>query len=189
MKRYIFAIAVWLLVGCGMTLEPMKHYALNVTAPSKHSIKYPKTLQISMPRFLKRQNSTKIYYSYSLNETNTYLNSSWSNNLSKMLYATVYEYIDSLGIYKNVVGYDSSVYGDVSLDMTVYDISHHLQKHTSKAILDIKVSLIDNQTQNIIKSKRFRYEQSTKSVNAKGFVDAENILVDRFLRDLARFLG
>ena len=189
MKRYIFAIAVWLLVGCGTTLEPMKYYTLSATVPSKHSIKYQKTLQVSMPRFLRRQNSTKIYYSYSLNETNAYLNSSWSDNLSKMLYATVYEYIDSLGIYKNVVGYDSSVYGDMSLDMTVYDISHHIQNHSSKAILDIKVSLIDNQTQHIIKSKRFRYEQSTKNVNAKGFVDAENVLIDRFLRDLVRFLG
>jgi cholesterol transport system auxiliary component len=180
-------IATLFLIGCGTTLDVMEHYNLYIkTAPPKSRYQKPIKLKIDMPKFLNRENSLKIFYSYSKMTQDAYLNSQWSDNLSKLLYSQIYKYLDMSNRYKAILGYNSSVYEDEILEITVYDISHHIVDGVSEAIFDVKVARVDRDSNRVINSKRFSYHQQTSSVDAKGFVEATNNLLNRFLRDLSR---
>jgi ABC-type uncharacterized transport system auxiliary subunit len=187
MKRYLLAIFIILLSGCTTNLEPLQEYNLYTPAPIHSSYTKNQTITISMPKFLHNQNSKHIYYSYNDIEQNAYLNSQYSDLLGKMLYATIYEYIDSSGLFANVVGYSSGVDSDLRLQLIVQDISHHIRDNHSYAHMKIKALLINNQNK-IIKTHQFEYKIPTTTLNAKGYIQALNIANKKFLRDLLRFI-
>jgi ABC-type uncharacterized transport system auxiliary subunit len=109
--------------------------------------------------------------------------------LSKVLYRSVYEYIDSAMVFDNVLDYSSDLGSDLRLKLLVYDISHHIQNNQSYAYMSIKATLIDNQTAKIIKSKRFTYHIKAPTINASGYIQALNSANGRFMSDLLRFIS
>jgi ABC-type uncharacterized transport system auxiliary subunit len=54
--------------------------------------------------------------------------------------------------------------------------------------MSLKVTLIDNQTAKIIKSKRFTYHIKAPTINASGYIQALNIANSKFLSDLLSFM-
>jgi len=189
MKRYIYTACSFLLLGCGTTLEPMTTYNLaidNANISKKHT-KYS-SIQVTIPKFLQSQNSRKIFYAYDNLHQDSYLNSQWSDALGRMLSSKMLIYLDNSKLFKDVTPYNSDIDTRYRLDSIVYDISQHIQGKESFAILDIKVMLIDNQTSKIVKSKHFRYKQKTNSVDAKGFVEAINQLLNKMCQDIVGFL-
>ena len=184
MKSYIYILSLFMIVGCGTTtLEPMKNYTL---ISYEQHISYTRygSIQIMIPTFLKNQNSKKIYYTYSPLEQDSYTSSQWSENLSKMIASNFVVYLDSTGIFKNVISFDTTLDSDYRLETIVYDISHHITKDTSIAKLDIKLFFIKNSTNKIIKSKRFTYTANTQTTDAKGFVEALNGLFVKLYSDM-----
>jgi ABC-type uncharacterized transport system auxiliary subunit len=190
MKKSIFIIVlIWFISGCGTTLAPMQEYTLTTPTPPHNISKIHKSITIAMPRFLRNQNSRHIYYSYNQTKPNSYLNAQYSDMLSKVLYRSVYEYIDSAMVFDNVLDYSSDLGSDLRLKLLVYDISHHIQNNQSYAHMSIKATLIDNQTAKVIKSKRFTYHIKASTINASGYIQALNSANSKFMSDLLRFVS
>ncbi len=179
------AIAVFIL-GCSSKEVALKTYMLNVPPVSKvTATRYgAKTIKVSFPQTLKEKISTKMYYSYSLNEQGVYLNSQWSNNLAKLLQGTFISTLTQSKVFRTVLPYASTATEDYRLESTIFDFSHHVRGTDSYAIVSIQFSLINTDTGRLIKSKRFSYKELTTTTDAKGYVEASTKALARLNKAL-----
>lgn len=190
MSKYIvFMMLFMVLTGC--TKEPsLTVYSL--TAPnvkSIHNSSYAaKSIKVSSPQSLKEQISQKMNFSYSISDRGTYLNSEWSNNMSKLLQGTFIEVIDSANIFKVVLSDISSLKENYRLESNLYTFEHQVRGTQSHAIVSVQFTLINADTGKLVKSKRFSYKEVTSSVDARGYVSATNVAMARLSNDLVGWL-
>ena len=177
--------------GCSSKQAPLKVYTLDapkVAEVSNSKFKY-KTIKVSFPQTLKEKISNKMSYSYSMNDQGNYLNSQWSNNIGKLLQGTIILALDQSRLFKGVLPYESTAGEDYRLESSIFAFSHQVRGEQSHALVSIQCSLINTDTGKLVKTKRFSYRVATKSIDAKGYVEATNEAVGRFTKDLLRWLS
>ncbi len=189
-KIVITAVIGVFILGCSSKEVALKIYTLNVTHTSKVSFsRYKtKTIKVSFPQTLKDKITTKMYYSYSLNEQGTYLNSQWSNNIGKLLEGMFINTLTQSQLFHGVLPYASTATEDYRLESTILDFSHHVRGTDSYAIVSIEFSLIDTDTGRLIKSKRFSYKEFTTTTDAKGYVEASTKALTRLNKALVTWI-
>ena len=189
MKFILIFILLW-LSGCSSKQASLKVYTLDApkvveTSSSKFR---NKTIKVSFPQTLKEKISSKMRYSYSMSEQGAYLNAQWSNNIGKLLQGTVIQTLEQSRLFKAVLPYESTAGEDYRLETSIFDFSHHVRSTSSHAVVSIQFSLINTYTGRLIETKRFSYRESTSSIDAKGYVKATNVAVDKLSRDLVHWL-
>ncbi len=189
MKLILIFILVW-LSGCSSKQAPLKVYTLEMPKMVKTSNSQfrSKTIKVSFPQTLKEKISSKMRYSYSMSEQGAYLNSQWSNNIGKLLQGTVIQVLEESQLFKAVLPYASTAGEDYRIESSIFDFSHHVRGTSSHAVVSIQFSLIHTYTGKLIKTKKFTYRESTPTVDAKGYVQATNIAIDKLSRDLVYWL-
>lgn len=192
-KRWMAAgAALLMLAGCvGREAPPVTYYVLEVPQVTKaaYSPYKTKVVKVAFPESLRESISDRMLYSYSAQDRGSYLNSRWANNLGKMLQGVLIETLERSGAFKAVLPYSSTATEDVRIEPFIYDISHHIRGDRSVAVVSVEISVIDTYTGKLIKTRRFRYEEPTPTVDARGYVTATNRILKRFSRDVLRFLG
>ncbi len=193
MKRStkIALIFIFLLFsGCSSKQSPLKVYTLNtpVTAEIPSNNFKHKTIKVMYPQSLKEKVSQKMNYSYSSAEQGVYLNSQWSNTIGKLLEGTIIQALDASRLFKAVLPYASTAQEDYRLESNIYAFSHEVRGDQSHALVSMQFSLISTQTGKLVKIKRFTYKVATRTTDAKGYVEAANIAVERLSKDLLRWL-
>ncbi len=185
----LILILLW-FGGCSSKKEPMKVYTLNTpTVLKSSSSKFKqRTIKVTYPRSLKEKISPKMRYSYSSAEEGVYQNSQWSNNIGKLLEGTFIQALDESRLFKAVLSYASTAQEDYRLESTVFAFTHQVRGEHSDALVSMQFSLIDAYTGKLVKTKRFSYKVATKTVDAKGYVEAANEAVDRLTKDMLRWL-
>ncbi len=188
-KVALILILLW-VSGCSSKQAPMKVYTLNTpTVVQASGSKFKqKTIKVTYPRSLKEKISPKMRYSYSSAEEGVYQNSQWSNNIGKLLEGTFIQVLDESRLFKAVLPYSSTTQEDYRLESSIFVFSHQVRGEHSDALVSIQFSLIDIDTGKLVKNKRFTYKVATKTVDAKGYVEATNEAVDRLSKDLLRWL-
>jgi len=190
MMKYILIFILLWLSGCSSKQAPLKVYTLDapkVVETSSSKFRY-KMIKVSFPQTLKEKISSKMRYSYSISEQGAYLNAQWSNNIGKLLQGTVIQTLEQSRLFKAVLPYESTAGEDYRLETSIFDFSHHVRGTSSHAVVSIQFSLINTYTGRLIKTKRFSYRESTSSIDAKGYVEATNVAVDKLTKDLLRWL-
>jgi len=190
MKYITGALLLIFLAGCSTKMTPLKTYTLQtpeVKTIYKKSYQN-KTIKVMQPLSLKEKMSDKMYFSYSPMQQGAYLNSKWSNNLGKLVQGTLMYTLQSSGMFKGVVSYDSTAQADYRLESTVFDFSHHVRGDASDAVVSLQFNLVSTHTGKLIKSKRFSYREVTKTTDAEGYVQASNRAVERLSKDLLLWL-
>jgi len=177
------------LLGC--TQAPtMKIYSLKVPKVEKvlssHYIN--KTLKVTFPYSLREQISEKMNFSYSDSDYGTYLNSEWSNNMSKLLQGTMIDILDNSRLFKTVLADTSTLQENYRLESNIFNFEHRVRGKSSYAVVSIQFTLIDADTGKLLKSKRFNYQEPTPSTDAKGYASATNVIIIRLSRDLLGWL-
>ncbi len=188
-KLALIAILLW-FSGCSSKQAPIKVYTLKtpgVTEISNSRFK-SKTIKVSFPQTLKEKISNKMRYSYSMSDQGNYLNSQWSNNIGKLLQGTIILALDQSRLFKGVLPYASTAGEDYRLESNIFDFSHQVRGEHSYALVSIQFSLINTDTGNLLRTKRFSYKVATKTIDAKGYVEATNEAVDRLVNDMLRWL-
>jgi len=191
MKHTAWIAALFLLSGCSFkTSAPMTEYTLSARpVEAVSSSKYRnKAIKVTYPDSLKEKLSRSINYSYSLSDSGVYQNSEWSNSIPRLIQGTVIEALDQSQLFKGVLPFSSTAYEDYRLESTVYDFSHHVRGEESYAIVSIRFTLIDTKTGKMTKTRRFSYKEYTKTVDARGFVEAADIAMSKLVRDLVDWL-
>ena len=188
-KLALIFILLW-LSGCSSKEAPLKVYTLNaptVVKTSSSKFKY-KTIKVMYPQSLKEKISQKMSYSYSSAEQGVYQNSQWSNNIGKLLEGTFIQALDGSRLFKAVLHYASTAQEDYRLESNIFSFSHQVRGEQSHALVSIQFSLINTDTGKLVKTKHFSYKVATKTMDAKGYVEATNVAILRLSRDLVAWL-
>jgi len=185
-------ISAILCVGIlGCTQAPvLKVYSLDVPKVQKvaHSSYKQKVIKVSFPQSLREQMSQKMNFSYSYNDYGTYMNSEWSNHMSKLLQGTVIDVLDRSKIFKTVLPDTTTLKVNYRLESNIFAFEHQVRGKESHSIVSIQFTLIDADTGKLVKSKRFSYQEATPSVNAEGYASATNVAMARLSQDLVGWL-
>jgi len=187
----VAALSALLLTGCVQeSLPPITQYTLVSTgiSPVSHSPYAHKVLQVAYPQSLSLPMGVRIYYSYGPMERGKYENAYWASAVGQMVQGRLIETLSAAKLFKAVIPYSSSANADMRLESVIYDLSHHIRGDASYAVLSIRFTLIDTQTGEVIKSKRFSYKETTPTVDAKGFVLALNRAMARMERSLISWI-
>jgi len=190
-KQWAWVLTLFLLSGCAIKeSKPMAEYTLSANPVSSlSSSRYKnKTIKVSYPDSLKEKLTRDINYSYSLSERGVYQNSQWSNALPYLVQGSVIEALEQSRLFKGVLPFSSTAYEDYRLESTIYDFSHHVRGEASYAIVSIQFSLINTDSGQLIKTKRFSYKENTQTLDARGYVEATNRAMARLSRDLVEWL-
>jgi len=190
-KYTAWILGLFLLSGCSFkSAAPITEYTLSASpVGAVSSSRYRnKAIKVTYPDSLKEKLSRSIDYSYSISNQGVYQNSQWSNALPKLIEGTVIEALDQSQLFKGVLPFSSTVYEDYRLESTVYDFSHHVRGEASYAIISIRFTFIDTKTGRMTKTRRFSYKETTRTVDARGFVEASNVAMSKLTRDLVNWL-
>ena len=177
------------LLGC--TQAPvLKIYSLDVPKVQKvaHSSYKQKVVKVSFPQSLREQMSQKMNFSYSHNDYGTYMNSEWSNHMSKLLQGTVIDILDSAKLFKAVLPDTTTLKVNYRLESNIFAFEHQVRDEASHSIISIQFTLIDANTGKLVKSKRFTYKEVTPSTDAQGYASATNAAMFKLSRDLVGWL-
>jgi len=190
LSRYVAPLAlVMTLVGC--TQAPtMKIYSLEVPkveAMTTSSYKN-KVVKVTFPYSLREQMSEKMNFSYSDSDYGTYLNSEWSNNMSKLLQGTIIDILSNSKVFKAVLADNSTLKENYRLESNIFSFEHRVRGKESYADVSMQFTLIDADTGKLVKSKRFSYTEPTPSVDAQGYAKATNRVMRRLGKDLVAWI-
>lgn len=177
------------LLGC--TQAPvLKVYSLDVPKVQKvrQSSYKQKVIKVSFPQSLREQMSQKMNFSYSHNDYGTYMNSEWSNHMSKLLQGTVIDVLDNSKLFKAVLPDTTTLKVNYRLESNIFTFEHQVRGKASYAIISIQFTMIDADTGKLAKSKRFTYKESTPSIDAEGYANATNVAINRLSQDLIEWL-
>ena len=191
MYAFLFT-AMLFLSGCSLKESaPVTEYTLTAApVPVVSSSRYrSKAIKVTYPDSLKEKLSRSINYSYSLSDRGVYQNSEWVNALPRLIQGSVIEALDQSRLFKGVLPFSSTVYEDYRLESIVYDFSHHVRGEESYAVVSIRFTLIDTSTGRMTKTRKFSYKEYTKTVDARGFVEAANIAMSKLTRDMVNWLS
>jgi cholesterol transport system auxiliary component len=190
-KKFFLIVSLFVLSGCAMKeASPLKVYTLDAgtVAPVSYSSHRSQTIKVSYPQTLKDKLTNGMSYSYSSSERGEYENSQWSNNTGKLIQGNIIQILVQSRIFKAVLPYASTAGEDLRLESTVFDFSHHVRGKASYAIVSIQFNLINTDSGKLIKTKRFVYKENTKTIDARGYVEATNRAMTRLSMDLTGWL-
>ena len=188
--QYIMQLVlVMVMVGC--TQAPtMKIYSLDVpkvVAVSTSLYKH-KVLKVTFPYSLREQMSEKMNFSYSDSDYGTYLNSEWSNNMSKLLQGTIIDVLSNSKLFKAVLADTSTLKENYRLESNIFTFEHRVRGKDSYADVSMQFTLIDADTGKLVTSKRFSYIEPTPTVDARGYAIATNRVMHQLSQDLVTWI-
>jgi len=187
---YIVAIVIAAgFIGCSKA-PVINVYRLNVPQVQTQSVSAykDKSIKVSFPQSLKEPMSEKMLFSYAENDSGTYQNSQWSNNISRILQGTFIEVLDRSRLFKIVLSDMSTLEENYRLESTIFDFEHQVRGADSYAVVSIQFTLINADKGRLVKSKRFSYQEPTPSTDAKGYAIATNRAIVKLSHDLVEWL-
>lgn len=185
---YVLSLA---LIVAGCTQAPtLKIYSLEVpkVMEATTSVYKNKVVKVTFPYSLREQMSEKMNFSYSDSDYGTYLNSQWSNNMSKLLQGTIIDILSNSKLFKAVLADTSTLKENYRLESNIFTFEHRVRDKRSYANVSIQFTLIDADTGKLVKSKRFSYAEPTPTLDAKGYATATNTIIQQMAQDLVGWL-
>lgn len=191
MIKTLLGILLWFSVIACSKAPVLQTYTLDSIHINATKVKQyrHKIVKVSYPQSLREEITHRMNFSYSINDRGTYLNSEWSNEMSKLLQVTLIESLEQSKLFKAVLSDTSTLRENYRLESQVFAFEHRVRGKQSHAIVSIQFTLIDADTGGLIKQKRFSYKEPTPSSNAKGYAYATNNAIKKLMLDLMRWLG
>lgn len=189
MKKIILAATVLIaLSGCmGTPSAPNNYYTLqyeNTKIETKQTCK--EILKVDFPHAPSTLMGKRIIYVANPYESAYYVKNRWAEPLPAMLQDWIIHSIEDAGLYKAVVRSSSRVATDLVLESDIVSFEHRLE--SKSVVVSIRLNLIKNDNNKIIKSKLFSYEKSVESTNASNAVKAFNEALKVFKKDVVLWL-
>jgi len=190
-NKTIFSISFifFLFSGCvsiTKELPPQTTYNLTLKNNIHKSKFFNKTIQVYESKTLPSLNSKAIIYSKKFRQEK-YALSKWSDKPTKMIQELIADYLTKQRSYKYVRTSNIKVDTDYDLVSELVSFKHIFTKIKSYANFSIRVYFTDNKT-NKIYFKNFLYNKPAPTNDAKGLVEAMNIVTNEFLFDLNSFI-
>jgi len=184
MRVNILLASILLLGGCSIKTHKLNSYDIQADV-NVHTNRYysNSVLMVKYPSSLGAFGGSRIYYKRD-GLTSYYLYSQWSQSLNRIIYSQLLNNLEKSKKFKAVVGFNSSAKTNMELEVEIVEFYHIVSKSGSYAKIEFVVKLIDSNSKNIIKVKRFRYKENMQESNAKEFVKKAKYVINRFIEDL-----
>jgi len=178
-KIYILLILVLMLGGCSSTTPIIAKYKLysNVNiAQEKQSTCKDKNIKVLSAFSSASLMSKDMRYVHGNSKVYKYSESAWLNNPNRCVSRELIKMLRELDIYKNVQESKSRSKADLIVEITLDDFMQYYSSDltSSYAVVQIHFAIIDTKNNTIVSSKTFKNMQNTKTLDAKGGVDALN---------------
>ena len=198
MKKIFFALlgALLLLGGCSVkSSPPVDEYTIVLKPDTTSSVPFSekcskKSIKLLEPFGAYEFSTNDLYYVLLPNQENRYNLSSWSQSISGTLYAEILNAISTSKIFGSVANYSSISKNDYILEMEIHDFKQYFSsdmKH-SYVIADITFTLVEAKRFRIIAQKEFRKKLDTKTLDAKGGVEALNDAFNEIVPEVLSWL-
>jgi ABC-type uncharacterized transport system auxiliary subunit len=189
--RYFIVLAIVLLFsGCfsSRELPAMKQYTFASLISDKplNVERIDGILKVDLPRSTHALGSQNILYNRQSFEENSYVNSQWSESANVLLQKKMVAILARAKIYDDVVGITSRARATHILESELVALNHRVYNNDVQII--IHLTLIDDATRKVIKSKQLEYYEGVKENSAKGAVEAMNRALKSFETQLLFFM-
>jgi len=188
--RYIITIlTLYFLTSC-KEVPPIHNYTLNpkLNISKYYNAKFKnKTITVAYTSSINEALGRSIIYKYNDIEIDRYNNSKWSNNINKLITSSISRAIYKSKLFNSIIDYTSSANSDYILESRIYDFYHKVRDNLSLSVVSIEFHLIDSNDR-VIKSHKFSYKIATTTKDARGYVQATNIAMEKLLIDMILWL-
>ena len=133
-------------------------------------------------------NTNKMYYSQAQYQINSYTLNQWATRPSSMLTQEIQEKLLASCIYGNVVNSEFMTTAKFRLNSQLLDYKQVISGQSSTMRLSMLVQLVDNTSNQVVRSKIFNNETAGDPTVA-GYVKGANDVTQSFLNDLATWLA
>ncbi len=204
MKKKIFftPVILYLVMGLGMlscSFRPkpviIKSYVIDSGNRVSKVIKpqpkpFPHTLLLTPILGALPMRTRRILYRNSDVSLSPYLYSRWEYAPTRMLMTKFLRAIATANIFMAVAYRASGARGDLLLETTLFDFSHHINPRakTSDGVIAIMFQLVKNSSRNIVATKMFTIRKPTPTMNAQGAAVALNEASDALCLKLIDWL-
>ena len=184
MKKLLFVLVgiVVFFGGCSIkSSPPVDEYTIVLQAgqiePAEPAGKCrSKSVKLLEPFGAYAYTTNDLRYVVLPNEENRYNLSAWSQSVAGTLYEELLRAVAKSGLFGSVANYSSVAKSDYILEMEINDFKQYFSsdlKH-SYVVADLTFTLIETKHFKIVAQKEFVKKIETKSLDAKGGVDALN---------------
>ncbi len=180
-----FTIAIFFQGCISVTKElpALTTYTLSLdqeTPYHKTNLNQNVSITINEPKALSSVNTKLISYSKNFQNEN-YALSKWSDSPTKMLQNAMVQYLSNSDDFEFVSSSRLNLHTHYKILSELDSFEQKFIADKSYATLQIRVFLINSKE---LYSKQFQYTQECKESNAKGSVEALNVITNKFVRDL-----
>ena len=128
-----------------------------------------------------------MYYSEAEYQIKSYALNQWITNPGIMFTNLIQQKLINNCIYSNVVSAEAITGTRYKLVSQLLDFKQVITVTTATMNFSMRVQLIDNNTNTVVKSKTFT-QSIPVTPNPNGYIKGANVIADRFLNDLSSWL-
>jgi ABC-type uncharacterized transport system auxiliary subunit len=146
-----------------------------------------KALQVSPVHPDVPYDSSKMFYSLSPYELDSYASNQWVSLPSSMLTQAIQQRIIQACYYASVVSSDFMTVTKYRLTTQLVNFKQVINGNDTKFMMTVIAQLIDNKTNQVLKAKTFNIEEKV-TADPKGYVSGANAATNKFLDQLIVWL-
>ncbi len=195
LNRFVASGMLFLILGGCSVFMPVQvptinTYQINMLNESsiecKNNVSLP-DLQVTRMKANEPYDSTNMFYSEVKYQLNHYSRNQWAAAPSEMITKTMEEKLLQSCNYDNVVSADFMTAAKYRLNSQLLELKQNIYVNDSEIKLAVLVQLVNNNTNQVIKSKTF-VERVKVTSNPEGYVSGTNVAVNKFISDLVSWL-
>jgi cholesterol transport system auxiliary component len=182
-----------LLAGCSIKQPYITEYNMEIEKFQKvqsSQICKEKTLKINQAFSDNTLMGTKMNYIVGKHKQYSFSKARWSVPVNQMVTFHLNNMINQLDIFKNIQSYKSIAKDDYILQSDIIDFKQYFSEELDSSYVKavIHISLIDDQTNNIIDSRTFSSKVKSETLDSYGGVKSLNEALFNILKDTSFWL-
>ena len=175
-----------------VSIPEVKNYQISLVHDSSptcvnNSEQTESAIQIMRMRDDAPYDTTRMFYSSSQYQLNSYARHEWAALPSQMLTKVIQEKLIGACQYSSVVNADFMTAAKYRLNSQLVELKQNITGDRAEIKLAVLIQLVDNGSNQVIKSKTF-VERVKTQPNPEGYVDGTNIATKMFLDELVLWL-
>jgi len=192
LTRAIAAVAiVGMLCGCSGLAGGSAPATYDLQAPSTDKAKGSRSVQlmIAPPVAVKTIDTDEILVKSANGRVAYYSGMAWGDRLPRLFQARLVESLANSGAFRAVLTNQDRVSGDLSLAIEIRDFQVETAATGSEAVIDVYVKLVNERSNSVMTTKRFRAREKASSQDPGAGVEALNSAFQQIVRDIVSWVS
>lgn len=176
----------------GLQTQPQRLPVASAPPPSSDTARPPtagqRVILVSAPTAAPGYDSSRMVYTRDAGSLEAFTHSMWVDTPARMLEPLVARALQDSGTFRAVVAAPSSTRADLRLDCSIERLQQNYLQHPSQARLQLRVTLLDNNSREVLAWQVFDMSQAATTEDAAGAAAATRAVVQKATQALALWL-